>query len=234
MLIKNSEELFFQYENYETIVLGRNAIELLLDNLSTSTGHEEYSTMLALRMCGVEIWSSIEESYRFKYRLPGEFEFQYLIAVNQGVNIHERIIEKLKRKYNGFELKTNNNALYTIIHKDQESILKLKCSLFELDADEIPILSCLLPNENFFLMTTKGMYSVFSNKQYIMYYKDFDRSDRSYYNSSKQLGEGNTRVFKYYSKTNEIFIYEIDSLYPADASHNVILHELTIRISKYK
>ncbi len=233
-LIKNSEELFFQEENYETIVLGSNAINLLLDNLRTSEGHEEYSIILALRMCGVEIWGNTDESFKFKYRLPGELNFHYLISSTQDIGTaHKKIIDKLKRKYPGLELKTNNHALHTIVYKDQKSISKFECSLFQLDIDEVPILECSLPNNNYFLMTTKGMYSFFSNELYMMPYTDFDKSDRDYYRSSKQLGEGETRVFKYYSKKGDSFIYEIDSLYPADASHNTILHEMTIRRSHY-
>ncbi|MDC1162108.1 hypothetical protein OAT18_01565 [Tenacibaculum sp.] len=74
--IKISELHFFQLENYETIVLGYNTISELIELLnSIENEHKEYEVMLALRMCGVEIWGSSLKNIRYTYRLPDEEVF---------------------------------------------------------------------------------------------------------------------------------------------------------------
>lgn len=146
------------------------------------------------------------------------------------LTIYERVIAKFHRRYGQLELKTNNDKLNTKIASNisEANIIKSEYDcMFSFDKVEIPILCCKLSNENVIVLTTQNMYSRFENNIYKMNYHDFQTSDRSYYRSSRQLGEGKTRIFKYTHSKGE-FIYEIDSFYPADAAHNVVLHGIWI------
>ena len=79
--IQVSEEHFFEFEEYETIVLGNNAISKLIELLKNikDDDQKEYEIMLGLRMCGVEIQGSLSECIRYTYRLPNEHSYSEII-----------------------------------------------------------------------------------------------------------------------------------------------------------
>lgn len=143
------------------------------------------------------------------------------------------ISDALKRKYS-IRFLTNNDQLHTVLFYETEEAQrwKLDNSVWDLAKDELPVLHCQLDAKNHFLMTTTKMLSLYLGRAYELKYADFESSDRTYYRFSKQIAEGKTRVFKYYSKKGDPFLYEIDSFYPADAAHNTILHYFTVKLKE--
>ena len=141
-----------------------------------------------------------------------------------------KISGKLNRRYPS-GLRTNNTSLNTrIFYSFKESLeMKQSESTFHIAANELPILKCDLPNGNRFLMTTKSMYSVYNGKTYLLNYIDYQKTKSKSYKNTGEIVDGKTHHFVYLSHDQEEFYYEIDSFYPTDAAHNVILHEMTVR-----
>ncbi|WP_271783549.1 hypothetical protein [Aquimarina algiphila] len=146
------------------------------------------------------------------------------------IHKHNRIVKKLKEVYGDFSnLKTNNDNLNTRIYADLDSFNNEQ--KLELLDDELPILDCKLKNGNYLLATTKSLYSIYNGISYTMLYSDFSKIDRTYFFENGQLAEGKTRVFRYFLKKGDDFLYEIDSFYPADIVHNRLV--LSMRFGKY-
>lgn len=142
--------------------------------------------------------------------------------------LYKKISSKLIERYGGYYLKTNNKDLHTVVTISVENAYEVKdefSNLFDFEELELPIMYCQLSNDNIVILTTRNMYSRFKDTFYKMNYKDFLESDRSYFRFSREIGEGETRIFRYLHKKGE-FMYEIDSYYPADAAHNNILHKM--------
>ncbi|TCI92780.1 hypothetical protein [Tenacibaculum sp. M341] len=77
-----SDEHFFEFDNYNTLVFGENMIPELLKMLSETIDDDlDYKIFTALRMCGVEIWASSEESVKYRYRLPEENTFRKIVEL---------------------------------------------------------------------------------------------------------------------------------------------------------
>ncbi|WP_109097783.1 hypothetical protein [Aquimarina sp. AU58] len=143
---------------------------------------------------------------------------------------YKLIIKKLEELYGTLEnLKTNNKNLHTRVYTDIK--LFRNNHEFKLASKELPVLECQLDNDNYILATTNSLFSIYNNIRYEMQYSDFSKNDKKYFSKSGQIAEGETRVFKYYLKNGEEFLYEIDSLYPADIVHNRLV--LSMRFGKY-
>lgn len=142
------------------------------------------------------------------------------------LDFHALAIEKLTRRYsNGIDcLITGNDVLHTQVYKTYNPNFSLPQYDISLKGGDAPILSCLLDNENFFLMTTTQMFSVYSGVFAKMNYIDYLWYDIKVFSANLPLTSGKTRTFKYYSTTLKEFWYEIDSIQPADAAHGCILY----------
>ena len=141
-------------------------------------------------------------------------------------DFHTQSIEKLARRYSNKidSLITGNDFLHTHVFK--EYVLGFSLPQYDvfLKGGDAPILSCLLDNGNFFLMTTTQMFSVYSGVFARMNYADYLWYDKEVYKANFPLTSGKTRTFKYCSRDQKELWYEIDSIQPADAAHNCILY----------
>jgi len=147
------------------------------------------------------------------------------------IKIHKAIIENLISRYGDLQnLKTNNDTLNTNVFLNPEDYVPYY--EFDFSDNELPILDCKYENGNYLLATTQSLYSIFDGEKYFMMYKDFLKSDKSYFSSNKEIAVGKTRTFKYNLKSGKIFFYEIDSFYPADIVHNQLV--LNMRFNKYE
>lgn len=141
------------------------------------------------------------------------------------LNIFNRITFKLNERYKSLNFKSLG-ALYTVVFDSPVENYTNSHLPFHFDINEYPILECLLPNGNYFLMTTDKMISYFCKKFYLLSYKDYWWHDTETFKNNLPLTEGQTRVFKYLSQTKKEFIFEIESGLPAVATHNCILYEM--------
>ncbi len=76
--LEQAQDLFHKMISGETVAvsIGENAPAFLLDSLSNGTEDVHISALLALRLCGYEVWGSgTEPSYHF-YRRPGSLRFE--------------------------------------------------------------------------------------------------------------------------------------------------------------
>ncbi|SNR15998.1 hypothetical protein [Tenacibaculum jejuense] len=80
--IRKSVNIFFEQDNYKTEILGANIVKELLHMLKVSDDTIEYNILIALRLCGVEIWARNNLNHRYEFRLPGEDNFQTLIDLD--------------------------------------------------------------------------------------------------------------------------------------------------------
>jgi hypothetical protein len=137
------------------------------------------------------------------------------------------ILDKLKSRYSDVNnLLTNNDKSHTVIFSSMlNSYFKPECGI-TLGESEFPILECLLPNGNYFLMSTLKMESYFSGINYKLFYSDYWWYDREYFQNALPFIEGQTKVLKYYSFEKSEFLYEIDSGDPFDAAHGCILYNM--------
>ncbi len=148
----------------------------------------------------------------------------------RNVIIHKNVIENLVSLYGDIrKLKTNNDMLNTNVFSKVTDFISN--DEFPLSDNELPILDCKQRNGNYLLATTNSLYSLYEGKKYSMKYEDFLSSDRSYFSSNKEIAKGKTRVFKYNLKHGDVFLFEIDSFYPADIVHNQLV--LSMRYNKY-
>ncbi|WP_108807772.1 hypothetical protein [Aquimarina spinulae] len=144
---------------------------------------------------------------------------------------YERIIKKFEELYGDLEnLKTNNDNLHTRVFYTDIKLFRNNHG-FKLLSMELPVLECQLDNGNYVLATTNSLFSIYDNIKYEMKYSDFSKNDKKYFSKNGQIAEGKTRVFKYYLKDGNEFLYEIDSLYPADIVHNRLV--LSMQFGKY-
>ncbi|CAA0231397.1 hypothetical protein [Tenacibaculum maritimum] len=145
------------------------------------------------------------------------------------IELHHLIITKLEELYGDLDnLKTNNSILHTKVFYDLSKINQL--DYWNFIEGGVPLLECKLKNGNYILSTTKSLYSIYNGEKYKMDYEDFEKSDKKFFSKNTQLGEGGTRVFNYFLKNGNNFMYEIDSLYPADIVHNRLV--LTMKFKK--
>jgi len=142
------------------------------------------------------------------------------------LEFHTQAIEKLIRRYsNGIDcLITGNDSLHTRIFKEYTTGFSLPQYNIYLKEGDAPILSCLLDNGNFFLMTTTQMFSVYSGVFARMRYTDYLWYDKKVFKNNLPFMSGKTKTFKYYTVDQKEFWYEIDSIQPADAAHGCILY----------
>lgn len=151
--------------------------------------------------------------------------------MNKKIEKHKSIIKKITEIHADLKsLRTHNDKLNTVLFDNYIEFNNPHS--IQLSDDELPILECSLPNGNYILATTENLYSIYNNTNYKMNYKSFKSSDTNYFRSNKQIGEGKTIKFKYLLKDSEsFFMYEIDSLDPADIIHNLIV--LNMRFGRY-
>lgn len=142
------------------------------------------------------------------------------------LDFHAQAIEKLTSRYrNGIDcLITGNDFSHTHIFKEYAHDFSLSQYGIFLKEGDAPILSCLLDNGNFFLMTTTQMFSIYSGVFASMKYTDYLWYDIEVLSANLPLTAGKTKTWKYYSTDRKEFWYEIDSIQPADAAHGCILY----------
>jgi hypothetical protein len=137
------------------------------------------------------------------------------------------LLSKLKSRYKDINnLLTKNNKSHTVIFS---SLLDGYCKHeyhIILELNEFPILECLLPNGNYFLMSTTKMMSHFDGKDYKLLYSDYWWHDRDFFQKALPFTEGKTKVLKYFSYDKSEFLYEIDSGEPFDAAHGCVLYNM--------
>jgi hypothetical protein len=142
------------------------------------------------------------------------------------LDFRSQAIEKLTRRYsNGIDcLITGKDSLHTHVFK--EYVLGFSLPQYEifLKGGDAPVLSCLLDNGSFFLMTTTQMFSIYSGVFARMNYTDYLWYDKKVFKANLPLMSGKTKTWKYYSVAQKEFWYEIDSIQPADAAHGCILY----------
>jgi hypothetical protein len=143
------------------------------------------------------------------------------------IDLHSLMIAKFEELYGDLKnLRTNNNILNTKVFDDLNQINLLE--YWSVIEGGLPLLECKLKNGNYILATTKSLYSLYNGKKYKMDYKNFENNDKSFFYKNLQLGEGKTRVFNYFLKDGGNFMYEIDSLYPADLVHNGLVLKMKL------
>jgi hypothetical protein len=79
--INQAEELSFRRiwgQSYSRSCLGSNSVHLILATLAhPMSAQQEYSALLALRLCGFEVWGTIDNRHYY-YRASDFTEFQTL------------------------------------------------------------------------------------------------------------------------------------------------------------
>jgi hypothetical protein len=144
-----------------------------------------------------------------------------------GREIFSLILDKLKSRYRDVaNLVTKNSENHTNVFSYPINNYHQHEYNLTLELDEFPILECVLPNGNYFLMTTTKMISHYCDKHYVMTYSDYWWHDREFFQKAMPFTEGDTKVLKYFSFEKVEFIYEIDSGEPFDAAHGCILYNM--------
>jgi hypothetical protein len=142
-----------------------------------------------------------------------------------GQDIFYLILEKLQERYKEVGgLPTTNNKSHTIFFS--HLLINYRKTEYEimLGSDEFPIVECLLPNGNYFIMSTFRMMSHFNGNNFELLYSEYWWHDREYFEKALPFREGITKVLRYFSLDKTEFFYEIDAGEPVDAAHNCILY----------
>ncbi|CAL2075195.1 hypothetical protein [Tenacibaculum sp. 190524A05c] len=119
-----SDHLFFEFDNYNTLIFGDNIIAELLKMLEETIDDDlDYKIFLALRMLGVEIWGSSKENIKYRYRLPEEDVFKEMEY--QKSNFKIKIQTALTARENIFTINTQafpkNLSIINYIEYDNNS-----------------------------------------------------------------------------------------------------------------
>jgi hypothetical protein len=170
----------------------------------------------SLRTLQAEIRSETlnNPDYAYPKPLPTYADLQLLLKERGITDKHayrKSILEKLKQRYNdGLDWRTPNDQLHTRLF-NQPGLDISRSDLVELKNNELPLLECQLPNDNYFLMTTDYVYS------YFMHYlrggayhrlKGFHPSTQGF---NDPLLENKTELYSIVFENKTLLFFEIDS-----------------------
>ena len=218
-LEKQGEKDYSIYPPYEELSNASNLLETYLNYLfkglvivlkDYNIPESSLQTLLA------EIKQEVLDNPTYAYPKPAPtYEDLQQLLKAKGVTDKEAyrktILDKLKaRNHHTLKWSTPNDRLHTRIF-EVPNVLISQDDLITLEDNELPLLECHLPNDNYFLMTTDYVYSYFMHylvKSQYQGIRGFHPSTRFF--NAAELGN-KTELHALNFARNSLVFFEIDS-----------------------